>query len=190
MIELLTTWILSVMLLISPVEKRVAWAKHYPHNETVEQAKARYNSIARDMATVVAEEEPIFKGKNGRIQTAQLLIAVTFFESGYRKDVDDGKCIKGSCDAWQGKATSFCLGQIHIGEGKTAEGWTGADLIADRKKCLRASLHLLKKSIGGCGNLSGYTLGTCQADEPKAVARWNFAQTIPGRVAPPKLPEE
>lgn len=158
----------SLLLALAPPEKRVSVTSP----ENLESMKARYQSIAEDVVAV-SEAEQAFTGADAVGRTAAILVAISYMESGFRYDVDRGKCWKGSCDEYKGKATSFCLAQIHIGEGKTQEGWTGADLIADRKKCYTTALHLIKQSIGACGNLSGYTLGTCTANEPKAVARWN-----------------
>lgn len=184
----LVAWIYALMLLMAPPEKRVSITS----KETLEQMKARYMATAIDMASVVVSEKPLFSHKNGYIDTAALILGVSFMESNFRHDVDIGKCWKGSCDEWQGKATSFCLMQIHIGEGKTEEGWDKNDLIADRKKCFRAGLNLIRKSIGACGylsggdKLSGYTNGTCQENDKKGRARWDFSFRLHSRVKPPE----
>jgi hypothetical protein len=57
--------------------------------------------------------------------------------------------------------------QLNIGAGKTPEGWTGADLTADRKTCFRAGLHVARESFRMCKGfptnerLSAYASGQC-----------------------------
>src|ERR1700761_9823263 len=57
--------------------------------------------------------------------------------------------------------------QLHIGSGKTVEGWTGADVTSDRKLCFRAGLHVAHESFRMCAGLpdieklSAYASGQC-----------------------------
>jgi len=151
MIELVTTWLVGAM---------VAWV---PMQRDVD--RARYESIASDIAAVALDgtEEPVFAGEVGREKTALLMAAIASLESGYRADVDDGRT---TGDHGQ----SFCVMQVRV-LGKTGEGWTGPDLIADRKKCLRAGLHRIRTSFTWCKDhavddrLAGYTVGTCRDNE-------------------------
>ena len=153
MIELVTTWLVGAM---------VAWVP-IPMQRDVD--RTRYESIAHDIATVALDgtEEPVFAGDRGREKTALLMAAIASFESGYRADVDDGRT---TGDHGQ----SFCVMQVRV-LGKTGEGWTGKDLIADRQKCLRAGLHRMRISFTWCKDhavddrLAGYTVGTCRDNE-------------------------
>jgi hypothetical protein len=139
--------------------------------ETAEQRSERYDDIA-DAAHRVAfdpAEPPIFAGKYGRLRTTTLLLGIAWLESGFARDVDLGPCYRGRdgasvrCDSGR----SACLMQLQIGRGVTAEGWTQAELFADREKCFRAALHLLRKSFAACTRhgsehaLDGYTVGVC-----------------------------
>ena len=113
---------------------------------------------------------------DGRAKTALLLASIAGFESSYRADVDDGRK--------RGKAGDACIMQIIVPRGKLLhlvgteyewsheEGWTTDDLIADRTKCVRAALHLVRESLKICRNLSLYTIGRCDSTEPKAKHRW------------------
>ena len=57
--------------------------------------------------------------------------------------------------------------QLHIGAGKTVEGWTGTDVTSDRKLCFRAGLHIARESFRMCNafpaneKLSAYASGQC-----------------------------
>jgi tetratricopeptide (TPR) repeat protein len=158
--------------------------------ETVQEARDRYESIVNDLAYVVFSptkylcsedgptdclNTPVFKGKRGRSDTMKLVMSIALFESGYRRDVDFnlGKLSRGD------NGRSWCLMQINIGEGLTKEGWTGKDLIEDRKKCFAAGLNLIRQSFKSCKDtdyelldrLTGYTVGRCIKNEPKSRQR-------------------
>jgi hypothetical protein len=61
----------------------------------------------------------------------------------------------------------LCFMQVHIGAGKTVEGWTGADITSDRKLCFRAGLHIARESFRMCvaqpttEKLGAYASGQC-----------------------------
>jgi hypothetical protein len=171
--HLLITYLLSAMM---------SWAP--PANHAYYESKAetteRYESIAHDIAAVVLDpaEAPLFGGPQGRAQTGLLLAAIASYESGgYRRDVDFGMGTRSRGDAGR----SWCLMQINIGEGSTAEHWTGRDLVLDRQKCLRVGLHLVRASFGMCHSerffdrLSGYTKGRCIGDEGASHRRMKRA---------------
>jgi hypothetical protein len=163
--ETLAAWLLTAM---------ITWNPPAQHREGEKAATERYTSMANDIAVVVLDndESPLFEGPQGRPQTALLIAATASFESGYRKDVDTGKTKGDSGRSW-------CILQIQI-FGKTAENWTGDELIQDRTKCLRAGLHKMKESFTACkalpliDRLSGYTSGSCKA-EPRAEWRMKRA---------------
>jgi hypothetical protein len=68
--------------------------------------------------------------------------------------------------------------QVH---GKTAEGWSGPELIRDRQKCLAAGLHLIRESFTWCKHmalrhrLSGYTSGSCG---PDVASEWRISRAV------------
>lgn len=152
MLELVTTWLVGAMIAWMPPQR--------------DADRVRYESIAKDMVAVAYDpnEAPVFTGDAGRAKTALLMASIASLESGYRADVDDGRT---TGDHGQ----SFCLMQVRV-VGKTAEGWTGRDLVSDRKKCFRAALKRIRISFEWCKDhavddrLSGYTVGTCRDGEP------------------------
>lgn len=88
--------------------------------------------LADAIVTVVSEEEPLFRGKDGRERTAALISAVAYRESGFDpKAVGDG-----------GK--SFCAMQIHESAGGTKS------LLEDPVLCIRTGYRMLRTSIRVC----------------------------------------
>jgi hypothetical protein len=146
--------------------------------EPVDEARARYESIASDMASVVVEDgvHPLFDGPSGRAQTALVALSVASFESYFRRDVDTGV-------RTGDQGNSYCLMQIKVGEGVTSEGWSGPDLTADRKKCFRAGLRLMRGSFLSCralpviDRLSAYAIGSCVRDQRESELRVGRAKT-------------
>ena len=153
-------WIVSLMISVIPVGAQ----------ETPEQTQARYESIARDLVSVVYDEheKPLFPGDQARAKTAALLIAIAKFESEFRRDVDLGEVRGDSGKSW-------CLGQINLGrptkQGETpmriytdghgrwvwahlksayGYGYTGQDLVKDRRKCFQAMLWIARTSFEVC----------------------------------------
>jgi hypothetical protein len=143
----------------------------------------RYEAIARDIASVAfdPDERPLFAGtteSSRRARTALLLDAVASFESFYREDVDNG--------TKRGALGEVCVLQVLTPSPRTrivltadtyrysedaSEGWSREDMVADRKKCVRAALHKMRESFRACHNLSLYTAGICNADEKAAKNR-------------------
>ena len=147
---------------------------HYVMKETTQEALDRYESIARDAEEVVfsQDEKPIFDGPSARVKTLAVMLAIDSYESGFRKDVDIGKTRGDS-------GNSVCLAQINLGGGTVSvkqdgtieygakDGWTGKDLVTDRKKCFRVQLAVLRSSFA-CqnsdqnGKLMLYASGSCE----------------------------
>jgi hypothetical protein len=129
--------------------------------------RARYTEIASDLAAVVydPDEQPLFSGDDGRAKTALLLASIAAHESTFREDVENGKS-RGD------GGTSWCFMQLHIGSGKTVEGWSGADVTSDRRLCFRAGLHVARESFRMCKafpvieKLSAYASGQCGRSAP------------------------
>jgi hypothetical protein len=172
MIELVTTWLVGAMM---------AWVP-----PTHDADRVRYESIARDLTAVAFDESeaPAFTGEDGRAKTALLMASIASFESGYRADVDDGRTTGDH-------GRSYCLMQVQV-VGKTSEGWTGQDLVTDRKKCFRAALKRIRISFDWCKDhaledrLAGYTSGQCRDGEHlsrdrfyRARAYWSRTPFLP-----------
>ena len=192
--NLLIAWIVSFMVAVAAPGRPTYIAEAV---ETKEEAVARYESIAADVATVVwdSAEKPIFNGPYGRARTASLIVSIMLHESAFRKDVDSGvgKYARGD----GGK--SWCLMQRNIGTGRTIpwnqakyrfarpgdapdevfEGYLGTELVGDRKNCIREGLHLLHGVR--CGALPvrewlrAYASGSCDKGSKESQARMDTA---------------
>jgi hypothetical protein len=146
------------------------WVPPHEHSEGADAALKRYQVIANDIASVALDtnEKPVFAGNNGRVQTALLMAAIASYESFYRADIDDGRRTGDHGRSW-------CIMQVHVPK-KTAEGFSGRDLVADRQHCLVSALHLIQESYTICraqrvpDRLSLYTVGACR-EEKKAEWR-------------------
>jgi hypothetical protein len=170
--KLIVLWALALITWKAPAEIAVHHNQYPGHTETVEQINARYLAIATDVATVAYDpaEKPLYAGAFGRARTMTTLLAVAFHESGFAHDVDVGPCYRGKdgkgsrCDGGR----SACMLQRLVGTGTTPEGWTQADLFADRQKCFRSGLHRIASSFRQCGKLGpdyvfdGYAGGLCE----------------------------
>jgi hypothetical protein len=161
-------WLLSTLLSWAPPGRSV---ETYPEaKETKEEAVARYTSIANDFLEIAfdPEEKPLFAGNEllARQRTAVLLASIALKESGFRKDVDfgHGKMARGD----QGR--SVCLMQVNVGKEAVevrGQKWFAEDLLSDRKKCIRAALHRVRRSFNACRGpldvrLAVYTSGNCE----------------------------
>lgn len=180
--NILSTWILSVILSIAPIEKLAP-----VYHENPESMRARYEQIAVDMATSINSQPKLFStevsAEKNDLREAALLTSIAFFESNFRKDVDEGK-VRGD------HGRSWCLMQINIGNSHVTVGdkemqkWKGTDLIKDRTKCFRSAIEVLRASMESCkhlsgsGVLSGYTTGRCIPNERTAKVRWEYAFTL------------
>lgn len=196
----ITDWLLAMMVSLSPPE-RAATTEAFPGwEETVAERRERFVAIASDLEAVVwdPETKPIFRGPNGRAKTAALIMAVAWHESGFARDVDLGPCWRGRrgdgtrCDS--GRAA--CLMQIHADRGTTPEGWTLADLFADRKKCFRAGLRLLRSSFGQCKanpwehRLAAFASGRCDRGLAESAALIRLGDELAGLSPAPKSASE
>lgn len=208
MTAVLKAWVVATILMLAPYrppeEGSITWRRFKP-DASKEAHRARIESISSDLVDVV-EAAPPLPGMT-RANTIRLMLSIAFFESGFQRDVDLGLGKHGRGDF--GK--SFCLMQIQTGKGKVPihdeeiGAWTGQDLVDDRKKCFRAGLELLRRSMGACRGvkdddgenlrgaslISAYTTGKCTKNESAAVIRWSFAwgKTI-GRAIPKPEPKE
>lgn len=182
--------------------------------ETPEEGKIRYEQIAGSAIAVAYDpaEKPLFGGSYGRGMTLALLLSVSWFESGYRKDVDLGAGPHSRGD----KGKSWCLSQIMMGvadpHGRTRTrvvmdgsgyrfvqdrtfgvGWGGEDLVRDREKCYRTGLRLMRSSFAACRRqpvderLAAYAGGDCRKRDAieKSRVRVRAAQRWLSRSRPP-----
>lgn len=171
--------IAAIMVAVAPPGRSPAPAA----KETAEEGVARYQDIATSIVDVAfdTEEPPAF---GSRDRTALVLAAISFHESGWRKDVDNGtvKGPNGDCG----------LFQANLGGAKTKEGWSCSDLVADRRKAARHALHLARQSWLRCGQsdpnlaLTAYASGRCSAGIEESKAMMSLARRWSGRLAPPK----
>jgi hypothetical protein len=191
----IVSWLFALMVAFAPPDKTSKAFQFPGHEETAEQKSARYQSIAEDLYDVVYDPdvEPVYAGPKGRRRTALLVLAIAFHESGFAHDVDIGPCYLGKdgtsarCD--HGK--SACVMQLHIGEGTTPEGYTQADLFADRKKCFRAALARIRSSLGECKHLdekhrlNAYASGVCTRGDEQSEELSALVDKFGAKVAPP-----
>jgi hypothetical protein len=167
--------------------------------ETRPEAEARYESIADDIVEVFKTEKSMFNGSDGKLKSMILVQSIMHFEAGFRKDIDLGKGPASRGD----NGNSVCLMQLNIGGGRTSrwntvldrpaydsdpkadvvDGWNAQEIYADRKKCIRAGVRLLRWSIATCSAkglsqkdwLRVYTSGNCDGGGNASANRMNFA---------------
>jgi hypothetical protein len=190
----LATWIFSIIVALAPPARLSAAPDAM---ESAEQAKTRYAELAAALAAAVELEKPLFAGDMGKQRTAGLVAVIWYLESGFRKDIDLGiGWDKLARAGYNDGGRSWCMGQINLGKKrvalrdasgkqvgwtwdsarKTANGWTGRELLQDRVKCARATIHALRQSVNGCRNLpynerlAAYSHGKCSS---KGGQRWS-----------------
>ena len=128
----------------------------------------QHDVLASAIASRAEAEAPLFKGDEDRHRTTALLVAIAFRESSLNEAAVG--------DHQAGKPTSFCAFQIHLPWGaKTAEGWTGPELLEDPEKCVTAALHLLRDSMRACPSspLASYAEGPagCESARAQRISR-------------------
>lgn len=173
----LAEWVLAAALHFAPLETRPKFAGY---EETADEARARYVSLAEDIA------EAAEKSKGPDIPQAAMLLAVAIGESGLSFDVDKGPCYrKGGyrlrCDG----GTSYSLWQLKAGvvDGVAYGGheFQGLD---KRKLAARAALRKLEGSLGMCKHLepqdrlSAYGAGRCLEGHKSVRERWALYQRV------------
>jgi hypothetical protein len=131
-----------------------------------------HDALAEAIVARVEAEAPLFRGDVDRKKTAGLLVAMAFRESSLRANAVGDK--RG------GKPTSFCAFQINLPWGhKTAEGWTGEDLLDDPQKCVTTALHMVRTSMQVCPDhpLAWYAEGPsgCKSARAQRISRDRLA---------------
>lgn len=180
-------WIFSLMLYLVPASTYdrptiPAWER-----ETTADYQARLKEMASTIDRVVLDpaEPAVAAVANPHTFAAVALVVIGAGESGYSKDTyhgHDGQpvCYRGKgqedrCDHGR-SATPY---QIMVGEGRTKEGWTKADLFGDFEKATRVALRLVRSSIasaahcklGTSGWLNAYGSGSCDGAGTKSDSR-------------------
>lgn len=192
--ELLISHIVALMVMLAPPER--------PHfvpeaMETRDQAMVRYQEIAQALVDTVYDpaNAPLYSGKYGRERTTSLLLTIAYFESGFRRDVDLGLGrARLSRSGWNDQGRSWCMMQLNLGKktvdgvedsaDTTEEGWTGRELLADRRKCFTAGLGVLRKSLRACRHLpwdqqlAGYASGSCEKGAAASRTRMHKANIL------------
>jgi len=191
-IEVVSAWLLSIMLSIVPCQKNY----HVPTyaQESIQQCESRYDGISKSIAEVVyhPNSTPLWGGNHGRARTALTVLTIMYFESGFRRDVDIGiERERLSRYGWNDYGRSWCMMQINLGNksrmidgaaivnsaSNTPHGWTGKDLIADRRKCVAAGLYIVRRSFKACpgqsfnNRLRVYASGSCDKGGDASAAR-------------------
>lgn len=176
-IDSVVSWLVSLM---------ISWTPNQLANMN-DNITEKYKVIAEDAALVAYDpgERSMFPSQQkGRAMTAVVMLKTAMEESGYF----DEAVMLGTKRGDHGR--SWCMMQINIGKGKTREGWTGPELIADNQKCFRAGLHILQGSFGYCSHLSfhsrlsGYTTGRCIEGEQHSIRRMSSFARINFKRAP------
>lgn len=175
-------YLLAYMEAFAPNPERVY--KSFPTaRESAEERATRFRSMAEDAAAVAMDENnPNLypeAGEIGRVHSALVLIAISRYESNYRKDIDKGIPPFGLGD----NGRSFCSMQIMMHRGQTRpydpvsrafvakpgpgiEVFKGPELLANRRVCYRVGLRTVKHSYGACGQnhlarFRSYASGSC-----------------------------
>lgn len=173
----LAGWMMSILVTLSPLDRKIY---HSNDVETPIEKKERLEMISKDIIEIVFDdnERPLFDGPQGRLKSAVYVATWSSHESGgFRKGVDVGLS-RGD------KGSSWCMMQLHIGKGKTAEGWTGEDLVNDRKKCIRAGYHLMRQSMGQCRKMNernamaAYASGRCNVGITISQKRYDHMMRV------------
>jgi len=165
---ILAAWILATMESLAPSSRTPF--RDIP--ETSEHRRARYEDTALAYAEAIAAVPDAGfpfrtrKGGRGELTLAAWVVGVALHESGFLYSVDSGARVGDGGRAW-------CTMQINLARGKTtAEGWTGKELVADRRKCALSGVAILARHLAACSNLpfadrtSGYASGRCQVGLP------------------------
>lgn len=167
-IQILRMWLASIVFMMYPPDRV------HPGNLILQENYKRHvNEVVIDIQEVVYDraKTPWLYGKWARAQEAALATIIAAEESGgFNLGVENG-IIRGD------RGASWCLMAMNIGRGRTMEGWSGPDLIADRKKCITAGVNAMRRSMSVCrangvlSGLSAYDTGRCIKNERISVSR-------------------
>lgn len=174
-------WIFSLLVLLAPPERIAAQPSFPGWHETVEQLTARYQSIASDIAAVVETDAPLARGPRGREQTAAILVAVSWLESGWAPDVDASRCYRGR----SGRSKRCDSGRAHTIYQMQFDDPAQRELArTDRRAATRTALARIRRSIAACSRygdlarLNAYASGRCDAGQKAGAARIQLARRL------------
>jgi hypothetical protein len=142
---------LSAMTFLSPEKARL------PEHEI----------MARAFATVVSEQDPIFKDDKDKLRTLSTGIAVAFREGSLRPSVV-GDCTESKAgEKCKGRPRSFCSFQVNESMGGDAS------LNEDPVKCVRVGMKILRTSARICPRfpINWYAAGGEHACEDERATR-------------------
>jgi hypothetical protein len=180
-VQILQVWLASIVLTLFPP------VNVHPNNIDAQQEYVIHvNEVVKDIYDIVYDPSyaPWFSGNRARAHDAALATIVAAQESGGFDPLVESGVKRGD------KGASWCLMAMNIGRGKTLEGWTGPELIADRKKCLLSGIKAIKRSMNACrgygmlSGLSAYDTGHCIKDESISVRRVSRAVWLVNRKVP------
>lgn len=158
--------ILNLLLARSPAELAGTYETWPENRETPEEKRERFVKKADVIAKVVTEDTRV----KDPVWAAALVLAIERHEGGWTKHVDTGEGPHARGDRGQ----SVCGMQLRIGNGKTDEGWTAEDVLADEEKCVISGLRRVQRSFGACkeqgpdARLAVYAGGSCREPAVKA----------------------
>ena len=204
MTELTTVavWIFTIMMAIVPSGRLAENELFIPEaRESKAQVEERYKAWSDTLAKeVYVNKNILFNGADGKKRTVALVLSIMFHESGFRRDVDNGAGRERLArSGWNDHGRSWCLMQLHLGKkavqksdgtwmedsaANTDEGYTGRELLADKSKCIKAGINVLRKSLAACRQLPtkdwlrAYASGTCEHGEQESQRRMRFMQII------------
>lgn len=171
-------WVFTLLTFLSPPEKDAA-VKYRGFNETAEARQERYKAIATDLAEVLNEEPPL-PGKT-EAQTAAVVVAIAFYESGFAPDVDSRTCPKDRCGFRGGR--QVCLMQLYYPYGvDERDGYAMREVVEDRRQCFRAALAIIRASWARCQapdtRLNAYASGSCAVGTANTRMKLATAQQL------------
>lgn len=181
--ENLFSWILSFITTMAPIEEPAMVPEAH---ETEFERTRRYHQIALDLIDVAYDPSntPLFDGVDGRSHTVAIMLGIMFHESKFRKHIDFALGPNGRGD----RGKSWCLMQVMAGRrGRTSKwnvihdrpynwgdphheirkGFTGKELVKDRRLCFQEGLKIARLSFSRCGyalenKLRVYASGSCK----------------------------
>lgn len=177
------SFVLSLVLALPAAPAQPGWT------ETPEALQQRLGSIAYDITLASFGDDshkPEHAIPGGPAMMAAVLTALAWKESEWSADADKGPCYRGRdgqssrCDS----GLSASMWQLRIGTGKTREGWTQADLFADRRKAVSVAARMVKQSWGCVRKhgedaaLNAYSSGSCSHGEHAGRARLKLARRL------------
>ena len=185
--QALIAWLVLAALHFAPPAKH----RVFPgHEETAEQALARYTSIATDIATAV-------EGRKDAKDRAALMLAWGIGETGLYHDADKGPCWregvwKTRCDG--GLAAG--IWQMHTHRDPTSGKWLSVEeIFGDRARAARTATTLISKSLKSCTHvaaedqLSAFGLGRCVSNNRSVRARYKLWNQVRAWEPPPAVKE-